>query len=76
MFAVLTMPRVNILMAQDSQIKIPIRGHLKTCFQKHHHCGLPYMGAGIHADDLRTSASATERVALQDEVINQFSAEK
>ena len=34
-----------------------------------------YMGAAIHADDLRTSASSTECVAQQDEVINQFSAE-
>ena len=33
------------------------------------------MGAAIHADDFRTSASSTECVALQDEVINQFSTE-
>ena len=31
------------------------------------------MGAAIHADDLRTSASSTECVTLQEEVINQFS---
>lgn len=33
------------------------------------------MGAAIHADNLRASASSTEFVALQDEAINQFSAE-
>ena len=33
------------------------------------------MGAAIHADNLRTSASSTGCVAPQDEVINQFSTE-
>ena len=32
------------------------------------------MGAALHADDLHTSALFIECVALQDEVINQFSA--
>ena len=33
------------------------------------------MGAALHADDLRTSAPSSECITLQDEVINQFSAE-